>query len=419
MKRFLIACFSILTIMLLTGCKRENDNGVVVTPWGEVKQAEIPTSDAFSLDDIIRGGELIMLTMSSPTTYYDYHGRGMGLHYLLCENFARQIGVSMRVELCQDTLEMVRKLTSGVGDVIAFPLTADMSASSILEGDSATVDGELVDSLLSCGYRSDSLKTSTSQQPPTTWHVSARNKELARALDAWYKSDLLAEVKKEETSMLSAPKVKRRVFSPFLNRSGGVISNYDNLFKKYAPLARWDWRLMAAQCYQESCFDPRAVSWAGARGLMQLMPKTAEHLGLKGDEVWETEANVKAAEQLIAELSASCSDIPNKNESQYFVLAAYNGGSGHVRDAMALCQKMGGNNKSWTDVSRYLLLLREPQYYSDPVVKYGYIRSTETYEYVEKIRERYAQYRGVPLGKGSGSPSAMPRRATKKHKYHL
>ena len=66
MKRFLIACFSILTIMLLTGCKRENDNGVVVTPWGEVKQAEIPTSDAFSLDDIIRGGELIMLTMSSP-----------------------------------------------------------------------------------------------------------------------------------------------------------------------------------------------------------------------------------------------------------------------------------------------------------------------------------------------------------------
>lgn len=62
-----------------------------------------------------------MLTVNGPTTYYDYHSHGMGLQYLLCEKFAQQIGVSLRVEECKDTAEMVRKLEKGEGDVIAVP----------------------------------------------------------------------------------------------------------------------------------------------------------------------------------------------------------------------------------------------------------------------------------------------------------
>ena len=54
-----------------------------------------------------------------------------------------------------------------------------------------------------------------------------------------------------------------------------VIWHYDAYFQRYAPIARFDWRLLAAQCYQESTFDPNARSWAGASGLMQIMPKTA------------------------------------------------------------------------------------------------------------------------------------------------
>lgn len=79
-------------------------------------------SQGFSLDDIIGNGELIMLTINGPETYYDYRGRGMGLQYLLCEQFARQLGVSLRVELCKDTTEMVNRLEQGDGDIIAFPL---------------------------------------------------------------------------------------------------------------------------------------------------------------------------------------------------------------------------------------------------------------------------------------------------------
>jgi len=102
------------------------------TPWGTPFDSENPTAEPtdtaqrgshFTLDDIIEHGELIAFTLSGPETYYDYHGRGMGLHYLLCEKFAQKLGVSLRVELCQDSLEMVRRLENGDGDLIMYPLS--------------------------------------------------------------------------------------------------------------------------------------------------------------------------------------------------------------------------------------------------------------------------------------------------------
>ena len=54
----------------------------------------------------------------------------------------------------------------------------------------------------------------------------------------------------------------------------GRLSVYDDLFKKYSPKLDWDWRLLAAVSFEESRFDPIATSRVGARGLMQLMPKT-------------------------------------------------------------------------------------------------------------------------------------------------
>ncbi|MBR5690247.1 MAG: tail length tape measure protein, partial [Prevotella sp.] len=99
------------SLILLLGCQK--GSRTEVTPFGTTvgdEAAAIPTaSNDFTLADIMANGELIMLTLSGPETYFDYHGRGMGTQYLLCENFAHSIGVSLRVELCQDTAEMVRK----------------------------------------------------------------------------------------------------------------------------------------------------------------------------------------------------------------------------------------------------------------------------------------------------------------------
>ena len=87
-----------------------------------------------------------------------------------------------------------------------------------------------------------------------------------------------------------------------LNRDGGIISHYDGYFQRYASTIRWDWRLMAAQCYQESTFDPEARSWAGACGLMQIMPSTADHLGLPRANIFNPEQNIAAAAKYLGEL---------------------------------------------------------------------------------------------------------------------
>ena len=432
-----VCIYILFVVFFLCGCKKKTDNEVVVTPWGTVIDS-IPATDDFTLSDIMSNGELIMLTLSGPETYYDYHGKGMGTQFLLCEKFAQHLGVSLRVELCKDTIEMLSRLESGQADIIAYMLPKDVQGS---------------DSLLFCGTnirraknthvkKSPSNPTTKEQKTPSSketvvsskktvektdsvvvqWAVGKNNQELADALNRWYKPGMYDEMKKEEHFLLSSASVKRRVFSPFLNRSSGVISKYDDLFRKYAPVARWDWRLIAAQCYQESCFDPNARSWAGARGLMQIMPSTAAHLGLSMDQIHQPEPNIAAAVRYIRELSQAFSDIPSAGDRQCFVLASYNGGSFHVRDAMALTKKNGGNPKRWGDVSRYLRLLSDPQYYNDPVVKHGYMRSSETLDYVDKIRMRYAQYRGVPVGKMSSGQSVSPvapRKAKKKYRFKV
>lgn len=391
--------YSFALLLLLAACKHENPDNRIITPWGEVKEDTIPTNDEFTMKDMVTNGELIMLTMSGPETYYDYRGRGMGTQYLLCNRFARTLGVSVRVEVCKDTAEMVSRLENGEADIIAFMLPRKMKGS---------------DSLRFCGVKNDSLNVS--------WAVQQKNAELADTLDKWFRPQMLAEVKKEEAFLLSARSVKRRIFSPMLNRKGGVISHYDKFFMTYAPMARWDWRLMAAQCYQESTFDPKARSWAGACGLMQIMPGTADHLGLSRNKMYDPEANIAAAGKYLQELSGYFNDIRDRKERTNFVLASYNGGYHHIRDAMALARKNGRNPQRWREVSEYVLKLRQPEFYRDPVVKHGYMRGNETVDYVEKIQQRYDQYRGVarPAAKPPGGGTyRTPQKAKHKHRFHV
>lgn len=401
-----IFIFLLLAVVTLSACK-EKRNEPVVTPWGEVQTDSIPADGNFTLSDIVGNGELIILTMSGPETYYDYRGRSLGTQYLLCERFARKIGVSVRVELCKDTAEMVSRLERGDADLIAFPLPKNIKQKN---------------KLLYCGAGVDSLHVQ--------WATAVGNTELADSLDAWFKPSLLADVRNEERLMLSSNSVKRHVYAPFLNRSTGQISRYDHLFKRYAPLARWDWRLMAAQCYQESCFDPQARSWAGARGLMQIMPSTAEHLGLSMASIHDPEPNIRAAAKYIVELNEYFSEVQNVEERRLFVLASYNGGYFHIKDAMALARKNGRSPHRWRDVAHYVLALQSPQFYNDPVVKHGYMRGSETVDYVDKIRQRYAQYRGVPYGGASVEKSIVPdagvtnsplspQKAKRKHRFHI
>lgn len=184
----------------------------------------------------------------------------------------------------------------------------------------------------------------------------------------------------------------RSVRAPYINAERGIISTYDHLFKEAAAATGWDWRLIAAVCYQESGFDPNARSGAGACGLMQLMPSTAAQYGVTREEIYQPEKNVRVAAKCIRALQRAFDDIRSTEERIHFVLASYNGGQGHVRDAMALCRKYGGNPQRWQDVSRYIYGLQQPNYYRDPVVKYGYMIGSETADYVVKVVTRAREY---------------------------
>ena len=362
-------------VLLLLGACGQRKQEPVVTPWGEVMDS-VPADDGIDLDDIQRNGELIALTLSGPETYYDYHGRHLGTQYLLAQRFAERLGVSLRMEVCRDTAEMLQRLGDDEADLICYPLTKDGPG----------------------------------------WLTGAEKENLKRELHAWYKPSMLVEVKKMEDYMLSARSVRRRVFSPMLNREGGVISHYDAYFQRYAANIRWDWRLLAAQCYQESTFDPQAHSWAGACGLMQIMPATADHLGLSRSKLFHPEENIAAAVRYLEELENSFSDVRERSERTKFVLAAYNGGGFHIRDAMALARKHGRNDHLWRDVEPFVLGLSQPQYYNDPVVKNGYMRGSETVDYVRRIHERWNGYRGVKTIHSASGPSGIPQKAKRERK---
>lgn len=231
---------------------------------------------------------------------------------------------------------------------------------------------------------------------------------------------MIAQIKREEKYLFSSQSVSRHVYSPMLNASKGTISMYDGLFQKYASVARWDWRLIAAQCYQESSFDKNAKSWAGACGLMQIMPATANIVGLSTSEIFDPEANIAAAAKYIALLNRKFQDIPDSNERRLYVLASYNGGFFHIRDAMELARKNGRNAYKWSDVSEYVLKLSQPEYFRDPIVKHGYMRGTETVEYVENICIRWAKYRGFAHGNNL-SPNSYgnisPRKSRHKNRF--
>jgi len=183
-----------------------------------------------------------------------------------------------------------------------------------------------------------------------------------------------------------------RVESGFLTSKTGKLCAYDDLLKQHAGELPWDWRLLAAQAFQESRFKPDAHSWAGAAGLLQLMPATAKQYGVKN--ALDPEDNVQGAVKFLKWLNGFWAErIKDDNERLKFVLASYNTGAGHVQDAQRLAEKYGGNPQSWEDVSYWLLQKSTQEYSTDPVVKFGFCRGLEPVNYVSHILERYDRYK--------------------------
>ncbi|HNG08244.1 MAG TPA: transglycosylase SLT domain-containing protein [Chitinophagales bacterium] len=172
----------------------------------------------------------------------------------------------------------------------------------------------------------------------------------------------------------------------------GQISLYDNIIQYFAKSINWDWRLVAALMYQESKFDPNATSWAGAKGLMQLMPGTARQMGLHTG-LYQPEQNIQAGTKYLQYLEQFWKEVPDFTQRIKFILASYNAGVGHIQDAARLAKKYGYSETEWDGNVEYFILYKSnPRFYNDRVVKYGYARGSETFNYVRNIIKKYFYY---------------------------
>lgn len=176
---------------------------------------------------------------------------------------------------------------------------------------------------------------------------------------------------------------------------GGQLSPYDKIIKKYALELGWDWRLLASMIYQESRFNPTTVSWAGAQGLMQLMPNTAQRFKL--EQPFDPAKNIAAGVAFLKWIEVQLDDAGMAEEEKIkFMLASYNVGFGHVSDARRLAKKYGKDDNSWSEnTDTFMILKANPKYYHDPIVKYGYCRGNEPYNYVRSIINRYEDYKNL------------------------
>lgn len=445
-----------LVLLVLASCRKGNRGTDEVT---------------YDLPQMKDSGELVVLTLYSSTSYFIYRGQEMGFQYELSEQFAKSLGLKLRIEVARNVPDLVRKLRNGEGDMIAYnlPITKALKDSVTYCGEEVVThqvivqraggkgkvltdvtqlvgkevyvkpgkyfdrltnlnkelgggikirkveaDSITVEDLITQVYQgkidytvcdNDLARLNTTYYPNldirlpisfdqrASWAVRKECPLLAEAANKWHKENLTSPA--YNASMKRYFEISKSIIhSPILSLREGKISHFDKLFKKYAKEIDWDWRLLASLAYTESNFDTTAVSWAGARGLMQLMPVTARAMGLPPGKESNPEESIKAAVKYIDATNRNLKVIPDKKERIKFILASYNAGLGHISDAMALARKYGKNELVWEhNVEKFILLKSNEEYFTDPVCRNGYFRGIETYNFVRDILSRYEVYK--------------------------
>ncbi len=247
-------------------------------------------------------------------------------------------------------------------------------------------------------YPNIDIATEISFPQDMAWALRKGSDELTEAVNVWLKGfKKTARYNQIYRKYFLSSRIVRRHKSEYFTLKSGKISKYDELIKKNSKIIMWDWRLLSALISQESHFDPKAKSWVGAFGLMQLMPETAFRYGV--DEDSNTEENVRAGVKHLKYLSRRLDKVLiDKTDKLNFLLASYNVGLGHILDARRLAKKNGQDPDLWQgSVDYYLLNKSKPEFYKDPVVKYGYCRGKEPYNYVRSILSLYDHYQNTVL----------------------
>jgi len=298
--------------------------------------------------------------------------------------------------------QRMKNLSDEIGDSIKLVEQTDKEVEELIElvanGEiEYTVADENVAMVNQIYYPILDINTAVSFPQNLAWGLRKEDDLLKAEIDQWLKNfKKSTEYALIYNKYFKNPRSQRIVESDYYAINSGKVSTYDEYIKRYSKEIDWDWRLLASLIYQESRFKPNVKSWAGAYGLMQLMPTTARRFGVNRNS--SPEKQIEAGTEFIKWLDKRFEKrgITDEQEKIKFILASYNVGLGHILDARRLAEKEGKNPDVWEkSVDEYILKKSNPKYYKDPVVKYGYCRGSETYNYVYQILDRYEHYKNI------------------------
>ena len=342
--------------------------GLTIT---EARQARVDFSVPY-----LRVAELLVVPAADTTTRSldDLRGRVVSVrrsssYYQTLS--ARRAELALQLEELpetQETEEILRRVGRG-------ELAATVADSSIVALEQSSSDGLRVVAALG-------------EPVPLGWALRKDQPELRRAVDTFLRRIDRGTFYNMTVSKYFRPSKRPPRHDPSSRR--GQLSPYDRLVQKHAATYELDWRLITAQMYQESRFDPHAKSWVGARGLMQIMPTTARELGAR--DVVDPDQGIEAGTRLLARYARQFA-LPHIREKDRlrFALAAYNCGPGHVHDARRLARDLGLDANRWFGgVEKAMALLAEPRYARQ--ARHGYCRCAEPIKYVSEIQTRYDGY---------------------------
>jgi len=406
-------------------------------------------------------GELVVLTRTSPTTYYKTPDGPSGFEYDLVKGFADSLGVKARFVVANSFTDIIPRLISGDADMAAAGITVTDARSKIVRftpsyqeirqqvvyrlgadrpADVPDLVGRQIEVQSGTSYveRLNQLKQ---QYPDLKWtEVDKETEDLLQmvweglldisiadsnivALNRQYFPELqvafslgdpqslawafplsddhsLDDVAAKYLEKLRASgelaALIDRYYGPasvsnFINlsvykvRLRNRLPQYQLLFEKAGKDYGIDWRLLAAIGYQESYWDPTAVSPTGVRGMMMLTEETADQLDIKDrlDPVQSIDGGARYVKGLIERMPPGVAD-PDRT---WMALAAYNIGINHLEDARILTQKQGQDPNKWNDVKNYLPKLAEEKWYKK--TKNGYARGFEAVVFVNGVRTYY------------------------------
>jgi membrane-bound lytic murein transglycosylase F len=310
------------------------------------------------------------------------------------------IGKEVHVMKSSSFAERMRNLSQEIGgDVMVVEDSANAESESLIKQVALgniqyTVADHPIAMVNANYYPNLDVSTILSLPQQIAWSVRKNSPELLKVIDQW-----LIKIKKEPTFMViynryfKSPRTSLlRVNSDYSSLGGNKISRYDDLIKKGADKLGWDWRLLAAVIYQESRFISNDESWAGARGLMQLMPETAKRFGATNPD--DPRQSVRAGVNYLRHLDKYwAKNITDPDERLKFVLASYNAGLSHIIDARELAKKYNKTTVVWNEVEYFLLKKSDTKYYRDPVVVAGYCKCEEPVNYIRNVLARFEEYK--------------------------